>query len=108
MVCIMDGWVSGAAILFCSKRWDSPAPAANNQLICRAMCMQGENVSKDGFNAIHVASTPCTDALRDVPKRWRTIKAHGVAVGLPSDDDMGNSEVSRLFTRDSMYLSLTP
>ncbi len=28
-----------------------------------------------------------------VPGRWRTIKAHGKAVGLPSDDDMGNSEV---------------
>jgi len=55
--------------------------------------MQGENVSKDEYNAIHMASTPCTDALREVPGRWRTIVAHGTAVGLPSDDDMGNSEV---------------
>jgi 2,3-bisphosphoglycerate-independent phosphoglycerate mutase len=31
--------------------------------------------------------------LKKVPGRWRTIKAHGTAVGLPSDDDMGNSEV---------------
>ena len=54
---------------------------------------QGENVSKDEFNAVHMAKTPCADALKEVPGRWRTIVAHGTAVGLPSDDDMGNSEV---------------
>lgn len=27
------------------------------------------------------------------PDHWRTVRAHGMAVGLPSDDDMGNSEV---------------
>ncbi|PSC70092.1 2,3-bisphosphoglycerate-independent phosphoglycerate mutase [Micractinium conductrix] len=53
----------------------------------------GENSIKDDYNAIHVADTPCTDALRAVPGRFRTIRAHGTAVGLPSDDDMGNSEV---------------
>lgn len=53
----------------------------------------GENVSKDEFNAIHVANTPTSDALKEVPGRWRTIVAHGKAVGLPTDDDMGNSEV---------------
>ncbi|GIL59808.1 hypothetical protein Vafri_14526 [Volvox africanus] len=53
----------------------------------------GENEFKDEYNAVHVASTPTIDALRAVPKRFRTIKAHGTAVGLPSDADMGNSEV---------------
>ncbi|KAI8104129.1 hypothetical protein M9434_002392 [Picochlorum sp. BPE23] len=53
----------------------------------------GENVSKDKFNGVFSANTPCSDALRDVPGRWRTILAHGTAVGLPSDADMGNSEV---------------
>jgi 2,3-bisphosphoglycerate-independent phosphoglycerate mutase len=53
----------------------------------------GENVSKDKFNAVYMANTPCSDALRNVPGRWRTIRAHGTAVGLPSDADMGNSEV---------------
>ena len=53
----------------------------------------GENPIKDDYNAIHVAETPCTDGLKTVPGRWRTIRAHGKAVGLPSDDDMGNSEV---------------
>lgn len=52
----------------------------------------GEN-KLDEFNAVHVADTPCTDALKENKTRWRTIKAHGLAVGLPSDDDMGNSEV---------------
>ncbi|WPT17990.1 hypothetical protein PSENEW3_00005992 [Picochlorum sp. SENEW3] len=53
----------------------------------------GENVSKDKFNGVFSANTPCSDALRDVPGRWRSILAHGTAVGLPSDADMGNSEV---------------
>lgn len=53
----------------------------------------GENEYKDGFNAVHTAETPTLDKLRDVPGRWRTVRAHGTAVGLPSDADMGNSEV---------------
>ncbi len=43
-------------------------------------------------NAVHAAHTPTLDRLmRDYP--MVTLKAHGTAVGLPSDDDMGNSEV---------------
>lgn len=53
----------------------------------------GENKVKDEFNAVHVADTPTTDALKEVHGRWRTVRAHGTAVGLPSDADMGNSEV---------------
>lgn len=84
-----------------------PPAAARRQLVgtsCKAPCSQqpplvaclippGENKIKDDYNAVHVADTPCVDALRAVPGRFRTIKAHGTAVGLPSDDDMGNSEV---------------
>ncbi|HPO03601.1 MAG TPA: 2,3-bisphosphoglycerate-independent phosphoglycerate mutase, partial [Treponemataceae bacterium] len=35
------------------------------------------------------------EALADFQKNWPTtrLKAHGTAVGLPSDEDMGNSEV---------------
>ncbi|CAL0304379.1 unnamed protein product [Lupinus luteus] len=34
------------------------------------------------------------DSLKNgAPHHWRLIKAHGKAVGLPTDDDMGNSEV---------------
>lgn len=52
----------------------------------------GVNV-EDEYNAVFSADTPCTDALKAVPKRYRSVKAHGTAVGLPSDADMGNSEV---------------
>ncbi len=43
-------------------------------------------------NAVKLARTPVLDGLmKDYP--MVALKAHGVAVGLPSDDDMGNSEV---------------
>jgi len=31
--------------------------------------------------------------LQGAPERWRLVRAHGTAVGLPTEDDMGNSEV---------------
>eukprot|EP00798_Chlamydomonas_sp_ICE-L_P003889 gene3889-13955_t len=53
----------------------------------------GDNEYKDEWNAVHMAQTPIMDGLSTVPNRWRSVKAHGRAVGLPSDADMGNSEV---------------
>ncbi len=55
--------------------------------------MDGVGIAPDnGANAIAAAHTPTLDMLMSkypmVP-----LKAHGTAVGLPSDDDMGNSEV---------------
>ncbi|KAJ6708507.1 PHOSPHOGLYCERATE MUTASE putative-RELATED [Salix viminalis] len=48
----------------------------------------------DQYNCIHVAHTPTMDSFKTTaPEKWRLIKAHGTAVGLPSEDDMGNSEV---------------
>ncbi|CAK9219035.1 unnamed protein product [Sphagnum troendelagicum] len=53
----------------------------------------GEQIA-DQFNAIAVATTPIMDHLKTTaPERWRLLKAHGPAVGLPTEDDMGNSEV---------------
>ncbi len=43
-------------------------------------------------NAVTLAHTPTLDALAAGP-HYIELAAHGVAVGLPSDDDMGNSEV---------------
>ena len=43
-------------------------------------------------NMVQKATTPTLDMLKETCP-WQTIKAHGTAVGLPSDDDMGNSEV---------------
>lgn len=51
----------------------------------------GENPSEYG-NAVKAAYTPCLDNLKNTCP-YTTIKAHGTAVGLPTDDDMGNSEV---------------
>lgn len=43
-------------------------------------------------DAVAVAKTPNLDKLfATCPYTW--LKAHGTAVGLPSDEDMGNSEV---------------
>ncbi|KAM7264252.1 hypothetical protein ACFE04_001935 [Oxalis oulophora] len=50
--------------------------------------------SPDQYNCIHVAETPVMDSLKkNAPKTWRLVRAHGKAVGLPTEDDMGNSEV---------------
>ncbi len=43
-------------------------------------------------NMVMKATTPTLDKLK-ANDPFRIIKAHGTAVGLPSDDDMGNSEV---------------
>ena len=55
--------------------------------------MDGVGLAPDnGANAIAKASTPTLDHLmKNYP--MVAIRAHGTAVGLPSDDDMGNSEV---------------
>ena len=55
--------------------------------------MDGVGIAPDnGANAIAAAHTPTLDMLM---AKYPTvaIRAHGTAVGLPSDDDMGNSEV---------------
>ena len=43
-------------------------------------------------NAVHLADMPFLKNLMHTPL-YRSLKAHGKAVGMPSDDDMGNSEV---------------
>ena len=45
----------------------------------------------DAFDAVALAHTPTLDQL--AAGSYRTLRAHGTAVGLPSDADMGNSEV---------------
>ena len=55
--------------------------------------MDGVGRSADGIgDAVGEARTPTLDRLlKECPHTY--LRAHGVAVGLPSDDDMGNSEV---------------
>ncbi len=55
--------------------------------------MDGVGLAKDNEgNAVKRAYTPTLDMLMSKYPTL-TLKAHGTAVGLPSDDDMGNSEV---------------
>src|SRR5215471_18041110 len=46
----------------------------------------------DEADAVAIAATPTLDRLW-VPGVRTELRAHGKSVGLPSDDDMGNSEV---------------
>lgn len=55
--------------------------------------MDGIGLGKnDDSNAVYLAKTPVLDKLMAGPLQTR-LRAHGTAVGLPSDEDMGNSEV---------------
>lgn len=55
--------------------------------------MDGVGIGKeDESNAVYLAETPNLDKLMKSDLRTQ-LKAHGPAVGLPSEDDMGNSEV---------------
>jgi len=55
--------------------------------------MDGIGIAPDGAgNAVKNAYTPTLDMLME-KYAWTKLRAHGTAVGLMSDDDMGNSEV---------------
>jgi len=57
------------------------------------LVLDGVGIAPDnGANAIKLARTPVLDRIME-KYPMVALKAHGVAVGLPSDDDMGNSEV---------------
>ncbi|KAK3147323.1 hypothetical protein QOZ80_3BG0280940 [Eleusine coracana subsp. coracana] len=78
------------------KPWDLAAhPRLGKGKVVGVVVLDGwGEAPPDPFNCIHAAETPTIDALKKgAPERWRLIKAHGTAVGLPTDDDMGNSEV---------------
>ena len=55
--------------------------------------MDGVGLGKpEPGNAVYMANMPVLDSLMQGPL-FRTLKAHGRAVGMPTDEDMGNSEV---------------
>ena len=55
--------------------------------------MDGVGLAKENkANAVYAAHTPTLDRIMEKYPMLK-LKAHGTAVGLPSDDDMGNSEV---------------
>jgi len=55
--------------------------------------MDGVGIGEEyAGNAVYVARTPNLDSLRS-SRFYCQLQAHGTAVGLPTDKDMGNSEV---------------
>ena len=70
---------------------NSDAEAKTRPVFC--IVMDGIGLGKDNIsNAIKNSRTPTLDMLMSKYPCLK-LKAHGTAVGLPSDDDMGNSEV---------------
>ena len=66
-------------------------PAARGPVLL--VVMDGVGVGpEDRYDAVFQARTPTLDRLSR-EGAYRTLKAHGTSVGLPSDADMGNSEV---------------
>ena len=63
----------------------------NRPVVLVVMDGIGERESLFG-NAVKAAYTPTLNYLKQ-NSAFTTIKAHGTAVGLPTDEDMGNSEV---------------
>ena len=67
---------------------------------------------EDESNGVYAASTPILDNLIRDNFCFTQLKAHGTAVGLPSDGDMGNSEVGhnalgagRIFPQGAMLVN---
>ncbi len=65
----------------------------------------------DESDGVHMAYTPVLDAL-ETEVLFARLKAHGTAVGMPSDADMGNSEVGhnalgagRIFSQGAKLVS---
>ena len=66
-------------------------PAPHGPLVL--LILDGVGIGQaDEFDAVACAATPTLDALGEGGLA-RQLRAHGTAVGLPSDADMGNSEV---------------
>ncbi|KAL0444759.1 UNVERIFIED_CONTAM: 2,3-bisphosphoglycerate-independent phosphoglycerate mutase [Sesamum latifolium] len=73
---------------FSWKLKDHPKLPKGNTIAVVVLDGWGEATPNE-YNCIHVADTPPWIHSR----KWRLVRAHGTAVGLPTDDDMGNSEV---------------
>ena len=79
--------MSADLVLGKHPRW----PGVRGPLVMVVMDGVGIGAGDEG-DAVKLARTPTMDRLW-VPGARASLRAHGRAVGLPSDDDMGNSEV---------------
>jgi 2,3-bisphosphoglycerate-independent phosphoglycerate mutase len=76
--------------------------------------MDGVGIGRqDETNAVYLARTPTLDRLWAEEKLYTRLRAHGPAVGLPSEGDMGNSEVGhnalgagRVFTQGAKRVNM--
>lgn len=72
------------------EKLDGFAPCKGPLLL---IIMDGVGIGKhDASDGVYMAKTPCLDGLFK-SELSESLQAHGKAVGLPTDDDMGNSEV---------------
>jgi 2,3-bisphosphoglycerate-independent phosphoglycerate mutase len=72
------------------KRLESFSGPEGPVVLC---IMDGVGIGKgDAGDMVSAAATPTLDWLKE-NSLYTTLRAHGRAVGMPSDDDMGNSEV---------------
>ncbi len=75
---------------FSLKKLDGYAPFPG-PVVC--VILDGIGLGKrDDSDGVYLAHTPILDGLMSGPL-YTQLKAHGTAVGMPSDTDMGNSEV---------------
>lgn len=71
-----------------------PHPTLKPQGPVAVIVLDGVGLGRgDEYDAVKLARTPNLDRLLADQDRFCALKAHGTAVGLPTDDDMGNSEV---------------
>lgn len=85
-----DAWGTVSLILTRSGSF----PGVSGPVLVVVMDGVGVGAGNEG-DAVALAKTPALDRLKAGYGGTvaRTLRAHGLAVGLPSDDDMGNSEV---------------
>ncbi len=83
--------VCGVCAALCSS--DAHLSLHAQQALPHSPCPFPSPLLADEFNAVQQGQTPTIDKLQAVANRSRTLRAHGTAVGLPTDADMGNSEV---------------
>ena len=75
----------------CELRPHPYRKAPDGPVVC--VVLDGVGIGRgDDSDAVALAHTPCLDRGMALPSAAR-LRAHGRAVGMPSDEDMGNSEV---------------
>lgn len=88
---VLDGWGESDPDQYnCIHK--APTPAMDSlKTVC--FVFFSFSIFLDEIARFSIVGFNVFDSPQGAPDTWRLIKAHGTAVGLPSEDDMGNSEV---------------